>query len=54
MKVTSTEISDVLIIEPSVFGDGRSFFFESFEQRVFNQATDLNETLCAKQPQPHR
>lgn len=42
MKVTPTAISDVLVIEPKVFGDARGFFFESFNQRVFSQSTGLN------------
>ena len=41
MKVTATAIPDVLIIEPKVFGDARGFFFESFNQKVFNEATGL-------------
>ena len=41
MKVTPTAIADVLIIEPRVFGDARGFFFESFNQKAFNQATGL-------------
>ncbi len=41
MKVTSTAIPDVVIIEPKVFGDARGFFFESFNQQAFNQATGL-------------
>ena len=45
MKVTPTEIPDVLIIEPRVFGDGRGFFFESFNQKAFKEATGLNETF---------
>ncbi|MBL4567406.1 MAG: dTDP-4-dehydrorhamnose 3,5-epimerase [Porticoccus sp.] len=39
MKVTPTNIPDVLIIEPKVFGDNRGFFFESFNQQAFNIAT---------------
>ena len=31
MKVIETDIPDVLIIEPKVFGDERGFFLESFE-----------------------
>jgi len=31
----------VLIIEPKVFGDSRGFFFESFNQRQFEQLTGL-------------
>lgn len=38
MKVTPTNIPDVLIIEPKVFGDNRGFFFESFNQQAFNDA----------------
>lgn len=41
MKVTPTAISDVLQIEPRVFGDARGFFFESFNQRDFEQATGV-------------
>ena len=39
MKVTPTAIADVLIIEPKVFGDARGFFFESFNQQAFDNAT---------------
>lgn len=39
---TSTAIPEVLILEPQVFGDGRGFFFESFNQRDFVQATGVN------------
>jgi dTDP-4-dehydrorhamnose 3,5-epimerase len=42
MKVTPLAISDVLLIEPKVFGDDRGFFFESFNQQVFNEATGLD------------
>ncbi len=39
MNIVSTEIPDVLIVEPKVFGDSRGFFFESFNQRQFEQLT---------------
>ena len=39
MKVTRTEIHDVCMIEPRVFGDARGFFYESFNQRAFAEAT---------------
>ena len=42
MKVTATVIPDVLIIEPRVFGDTRGFFYESFNQLAFNEATGTN------------
>lgn len=35
MKVTPTQIADVWLIEPQVFGDDRGFFFESYNERVF-------------------
>jgi len=38
MNVVRTEIADVLILEPRVFADDRGFFFESFNQRVFEGA----------------
>jgi dTDP-4-dehydrorhamnose 3,5-epimerase len=42
MKVSATAIADVLLIEPRVFGDERGFFFESFNQRAFAQATGVD------------
>jgi dTDP-4-dehydrorhamnose 3,5-epimerase len=42
MKVIKTEIPDVLIIEPRVFGDERGFFFESFNERLWREATGLD------------
>jgi dTDP-4-dehydrorhamnose 3,5-epimerase len=36
MKATSLAISDILLLEPAVFGDHRGFFLESFNQRIFN------------------
>lgn len=42
MKVISTSIPDVLIIEPKVFGDSRGFFFESFNQKNFSRETGLD------------
>ncbi|WP_434341236.1 dTDP-4-dehydrorhamnose 3,5-epimerase [Motilimonas cestriensis] len=38
MKVIDTDINDVKIIEPSVFGDERGFFMESFNQKKFEEA----------------
>ncbi|MDP2163544.1 MAG: dTDP-4-dehydrorhamnose 3,5-epimerase [Hydrogenophaga sp.] len=42
MKATPTAIPDVMVIEPKVFGDARGFFFESFNQKAFNEATGSN------------
>lgn len=38
VNIIKTEIPDVLIIEPPVFGDERGFFFESFNQKQFDIA----------------
>jgi dTDP-4-dehydrorhamnose 3,5-epimerase len=37
MNAIDTDIPDVKIIEPRVFGDDRGFFFESFNERVFRE-----------------
>lgn len=42
MNVTRMAIPDVLLIEPKVFGDTRGFFYESFNQKAFNEATGLD------------
>lgn len=41
MNAIQTDIPDVLIFEPKVFGDDRGFFFESFSQKIFAEATGL-------------
>lgn len=41
MRAIPTAIPDVLIIEPKVFGDARGFFFESYNENAFAQATGL-------------
>ncbi len=43
--VTPTAIPQVLVLEPRVFGDARGFFYESFNQRDFAQATGLDVTF---------
>ena len=40
--VIPTDLPEVLIFEPKVFGDHRGFFFESFNQRDFEKLTGLN------------
>lgn len=37
MNVIKAEIPGLLIFEPTVFGDDRGFFFESFSQRKFEE-----------------
>ncbi|MDE1713175.1 dTDP-4-dehydrorhamnose 3,5-epimerase (plasmid) [Chromobacterium amazonense] len=38
MNIINTAISDVKIIEPTIYGDERGFFFESFNQKKFEKA----------------
>lgn len=43
MNIITTEIPDVVIIEPRVFGDSRGYFFESFSEREFKEkVADVN------------
>ena len=38
MKIIDTPISDVKIIEPSVFGDARGYFFETWRKGLYQEA----------------
>lgn len=38
MNIIKTDIPEVMIIEPRVFGDARGFFYESFNSKIFNEA----------------
>lgn len=38
LKVTTTNLQDVKIIEPAVFGDNRGFFTETYSERDFKDA----------------
>lgn len=42
MNVIETEIPDVIIFEPKVFGDERGFFLESFNKKKFDDAIGAN------------
>lgn len=37
MNFIKTSIPDVIILEPNIFGDDRGFFFESFNQKIFEE-----------------
>jgi len=46
MKATPlAALPDVLLIEPKAFGDARGFFFESFNQRKFDELTNSSVTF---------
>ncbi len=40
-EVFKTKLPEVLILTPKIFKDTRGYFFESFNQKKFNKATDL-------------
>ena len=44
-KVTRCHLSDVLIIEPKIFGDDRGFFSETFNAAAFEVATGVKATF---------
>lgn len=41
MKLTPTEIPDVIIMEPRVFEDDRGFFFESYNEKNFTEKAGI-------------
>jgi len=45
MKIIETNIPDVKIIEPKVFGDDRGFFMESYNHKKFIEAIGHNVTF---------
>lgn len=41
MNILPTRIAEVLVVEPTVFGDERGFFFESYNAETFGSLTGL-------------
>jgi len=39
MKVTETKLKGCFLLEPTILGDSRGYFFESFNERGFNELT---------------
>ena len=42
IEVMQTNLPEVLLIKPRVFGDRRGFFFESFNKRDWLEATGVD------------
>jgi dTDP-4-dehydrorhamnose 3,5-epimerase len=42
MEIEKTNLEGCLVLKPKVFQDKRGYFFESFNQRTFNDITGLN------------
>ena len=42
MKIIATDIPEVLIVEPQVFGDDRGFFFESFNRKCWQEQMGMD------------
>lgn len=49
-----TDIEGVYIIEPQVFGDGRGYFFETYQKDVFDAAGLEYSFVQANQSKSHR
>ena len=45
MNVVKTEIPDLLILEPKVFGDSRGFFFESYNAQVLAKVPGIADSF---------
>ena len=45
MKVTKTHIDGLLILEPTVHGDARGYFFESYNKQTFTKETGVDITF---------
>ena len=45
MHIQQTALPDLLILEPTVFGDGRGFFYESFNARRFAELTGIDKAF---------
>jgi len=45
MNIIKTDLPGVLMIEPRVFGDARGFFYESFNQKSWQEKTGLPITF---------
>lgn len=45
MQSATTSLPDLLILKPKIFGDARGFFFESFNQRTWQELTGLDFTF---------
>ena len=41
MNIIKTALEGVLIIEPTVFGDERGYFYESFNAKRFQEQTGI-------------
>ena len=48
MKFVNTPIEGLVIIEPTVFGDDRGYFLESYNKKEFEEAIGEN-IICARQ-----
>src|SRR5690606_2569333 len=42
MKITETNLSGCYILAPTKYGDSRGYFFESFNEKIFNDLTGTN------------
>ena len=48
MEFIKTDIPDVLIIQPKIFGDDRGYFVETFRQNLFEKAIGYKVNLALR------
>ena len=46
MEFIKTEIPDVILIKPTVFGDERGYFYESFQQKKLEEYLGFSINFC--------
>lgn len=46
MVITECKIKGLFIIEPRLFEDSRGMFYETFNEKIFNEKTGLNISFC--------
>ncbi len=51
MQFEATQLPEVILIKPRVFGDARGFFFETWQARAFD-AAGIDARFVQGQPQP--
>lgn len=54
MPFTKTQIKDLLVFEPTVLTDGRGYFFEAFNERIFVEAGIPNKFVQDNQARSRR
>ena len=52
MELIKTDLEDLFLLEPKVFGDNRGYFFEPYNQKVFEEKFDNLIDTIQENPNP--